>query len=154
MESPSPQAVEFNPSCSGPAHPNRPGTGPGYKNTEPGSILRWMETNNDSLFKQLKMLLDLLEPIKTPTVFLLSDPARYMTTASAVLKSLYPKLFHVTCVAYWLQNFAMKETFLFYNVNELTAKIKSATVKNNASQHSVLLLVTGIKLSLQNGEVG
>ena len=40
MESPntSPQVVELNPSCSGQAHLNRPGTGPGHKNTEPGSI--------------------------------------------------------------------------------------------------------------------
>ena len=29
----------INPSCLGQAHPNRPETGPGYKNTEPGSIL-------------------------------------------------------------------------------------------------------------------
>ena len=41
VESPntSPQAAKLNPSCSGQAHVNRPGTGPGYKNTEPGSIL-------------------------------------------------------------------------------------------------------------------
>ena len=40
MESPntSPQAVELNPSCSGQAHPNRSGTGPGNKNTEPERI--------------------------------------------------------------------------------------------------------------------
>ena len=40
MESPntSPQAVELNPNSSGQAHPNRPDTGLGYKNTEPGSI--------------------------------------------------------------------------------------------------------------------
>ena len=31
------QAVEVNPSCSRQAHPNRPGTGPGHKSTEPGS---------------------------------------------------------------------------------------------------------------------
>ena len=40
MESPntSPQEIEFNPSCWGQAHANRPGTGPGYESTEPGSI--------------------------------------------------------------------------------------------------------------------
>ena len=31
--------VELNPSCSGQAHPNRPGIGPGYKNMEPENIL-------------------------------------------------------------------------------------------------------------------
>ena len=41
MESPntSPQAIEFKPSCLGQAHPNKPGTGPGCKNMEPGCIL-------------------------------------------------------------------------------------------------------------------
>ena len=41
MESPntSPKVVEPNPSCLGQAHPIRPGTDPGYKNTEPGNIL-------------------------------------------------------------------------------------------------------------------
>ena len=41
MESPntSSQAVELYPSCSGQAHSNGPSTGPGHKNTEPGSIL-------------------------------------------------------------------------------------------------------------------
>ena len=31
---------------------------------------------------------------------LLSDAAKYMMAAVAILKSLYPKLFHVTCVAH------------------------------------------------------
>ena len=41
MESPNInlQSVKLNPSCSGQAHPNRPDTDSGYKNTEPGSIL-------------------------------------------------------------------------------------------------------------------
>ena len=40
MESPntSSQPVELNPSCSGQACPNRPGTSPRHKNTEPGRI--------------------------------------------------------------------------------------------------------------------
>ena len=40
MESPntSSQAVELNPSCSGQAHLNRSGTGPGHKNTDFGII--------------------------------------------------------------------------------------------------------------------
>ena len=40
MESPntSLQAVEFNSSCLGQAHSNRPGAGPRYKNTEHESI--------------------------------------------------------------------------------------------------------------------
>ena len=40
MDYTSPQAIKLNPSCSGQAHPNMPGTGPGYKVTEPGCTLR------------------------------------------------------------------------------------------------------------------
>ena len=41
MKSPNtiPLAVELNPNRSGQTHFNRPGTGPGCKNTEPGRIL-------------------------------------------------------------------------------------------------------------------
>ena len=39
---------------------------------------------------------------------LLSDAAKYMIAAGITLKSLYPKLFHVTCVAHLLHNCAMK----------------------------------------------
>ena len=34
-----PQAIELDQSCTGQAHSIRPGTGPGYGNTEPGCIL-------------------------------------------------------------------------------------------------------------------
>ena len=37
---------------------------------------------------------------------LLSDAAKYMVAAGITLKSLYPKLFHVTCVAHLLHNCA------------------------------------------------
>ena len=35
----SPQAIELNPSCSGQAHSNRPGTGHVYESMGPGCIL-------------------------------------------------------------------------------------------------------------------
>ena len=38
----------------------------------------------------------------------LSDAAKYMIAAGITLKSLYPKLFHVTCVAHLLHNCAVK----------------------------------------------
>ena len=33
------QAIELDPSCSGQAYSSRPGTGPGYRSTNPGCIL-------------------------------------------------------------------------------------------------------------------
>ena len=54
--------------------------------------------------------------------------------AGAILKSLYPKLFHVACVAHLLHNCAMKVESHFEDVDQLIAKIKSATVKHKNRQ--------------------
>ena len=61
---------------------------------------------------------------------LLSDAVKYMIVAGVTLKSLYPKLFHVTCVAHLLHNCAMKIKFYFEDVNQLIAKVKAVTIKN------------------------
>ena len=50
---------------------------------------------------------------------LLSDAAKYMIAAGITLKSLYPKLFHVTCVKHLLHNGAMKIKSHFKDVNQL-----------------------------------
>ena len=65
---------------------------------------------------------------------LLSDAARYTMAAGTILKSLYPKLFHVICVAHLLHYCAMKVKFYFHDVDQLTAKIKAAIVKNKTRQ--------------------
>ena len=48
---------------------------------------------------------------------LLSDAAKYMIAAGITLKSPYPKLFHVTCVAHLLHNCAMKIKSHFEDVD-------------------------------------
>ena len=48
---------------------------------------------------------------------LLSDAAKYMIAADITLKSLYPKLFQVTCVARLLHNCAMKIKSHFEDVD-------------------------------------
>ena len=65
---------------------------------------------------------------------LLSDAAKYMITAGITLKSLYPKLFHATCVARLLHNCAMKIKSHFEDVDQLIAKIKAVTIKNKTRQ--------------------
>ena len=57
-----------------------------------------------------------------------------MVAAGTVLKSLYPILFHVTCIAHPLHNCAMKVKSYFQDVDQLIAKIKTATVKNKTRQ--------------------
>ena len=63
-------------------------------------------------------------------VLLLSDAARYMTASAATLKILYPKLFHITCMAHLLHNCAEKVHSHFQEVDGLIATVKAATVKN------------------------
>ena len=65
---------------------------------------------------------------------LVSDATKYMIAAGIILKSLYPKLFHVTYVAYLLHNCAIKIKFHFEDVNQLIGKVKTVTVKNKSRQ--------------------
>ena len=64
----------------------------------------------------------------------LCDAAKYMTAAGITLKSLYPKLFHVTCVAHLLHNCAMKIKSHFEDVDQLIVKVKAVTIKNKTRQ--------------------
>ena len=65
---------------------------------------------------------------------LLSDVAKYMIAAVITLKSLYSKLFHMTCVAHLLHNCAMKIKSHFEDVDQLVAKVKAVTIKNKTRQ--------------------
>ena len=53
-----------------------------------------------------------------------------MIAAGITLISLYPKLFHVTCVAHLLHNCAMKIKSHFEDVDQLIAKVKAVTIIN------------------------
>ena len=57
-----------------------------------------------------------------------------MIAAGRTPKSLYPKLFHVTCVAHLLCSCAMKIKSHFEDVNQLIAKVKAVTIKNKITQ--------------------
>ena len=85
---------------------------------------------------------------------LLSDAAKYMIAAGITLKSLYPKLFHMTCVAHLFHNCAMKIKSHFKDVDQLIANIKAVTIKNKTRNANSLLLVTHLSLFLQDGEAG
>ena len=86
---------------------------------------------------------------------LLSDAAKYMITADITLKYLYPKLFHLSCVAHLLHNCAMKIKSDFEDVDQLIAKVKAVTIKNKTRQAKFsVILVTHLNLLLQDGEAG
>ena len=68
---------------------------------------------------------------------LLSDAAKYMIAAGITLKSLYPKLFHVTCVAHSLHYCTMKIKSHFEDVDQLIAKVKAVTIKNKTRQAKI-----------------
>ena len=57
-----------------------------------------------------------------------------MIAAGITLKSLYPKLFHLTCVAHLFHNCAMEIKSHFEDVDQLIAKVKSVTIKNKTIQ--------------------
>ena len=58
-----------------------------------------------------------------------------MIAAGVTLKSLYPKPFHVTCVAHLLlNNCAMKIKSHFEDADQLIAKVKAVTIKNITKQ--------------------
>ena len=57
-----------------------------------------------------------------------------MIAAGITLKSLYPKLFHVTCVKHLLHNCVMKIQSHFEDVDQLIAKVKTVTIKNNTRE--------------------
>ena len=57
-----------------------------------------------------------------------------MIAAGITLKSLYPKLFPVTYEAHLLHNCAMKIKSHFKDVDQLIAKIKAVTIKNETRQ--------------------
>ena len=66
---------------------------------------------------------------------ILSDAAKYMIAAGITLKFLYPKLFlHTTCVTHLLHNCAMKMKSHFEDVDQLIAKVKSVTIKNQTNK--------------------
>ena len=61
---------------------------------------------------------------------ILTDAARYMSSAGKTLKELYPSLMHVTCVARLLHNCAMRVRAHFKIIDEVITTIKAATIKN------------------------
>ena len=64
----------------------------------------------------------------------LSDAAKYTIAAGITLKSLYPKLFHMTCIAYLLYSCAMKNKSHFDDVDQLIANFKAVTIKNTTRE--------------------
>ena len=66
---------------------------------------------------------------------LLSDAASYMRASGGALKVLYPRLFHVTCLAHMLHNCAERIRSFFHDVDNLIARIKALTRKNKARRN-------------------
>ena len=85
---------------------------------------------------------------------LLSDAAKYMIAAGVTLKSLYLKLFHVTCVAHLLHKCAMKIKSDFEDVYQLIAKVKAVTIKNKTRQAKFSTVGYPPQPVLQDGETG
>ena len=69
-------------------------------------------------------------------VLLISDAARYMVSAGLTMKTMYPRLFHITCFAHLLHNCALRIKSNFQNVDFLIASVKALVVKNKARREA------------------
>lgn len=65
---------------------------------------------------------------------LISDAARYMTSAGKMLKSIYNNLFHITCVAHLYHNAAMKIMSNFIELNDFISGMQTVLCKNLTRQ--------------------
>ena len=79
-----------------------------------------------------------------------------MVAAGITLKSPYPKLFHMTCVAHLLHNCAVIIKSHFEDVDQPIAKIKAVTIKNKTTQAKFFAIgyPLGKSLFLQDEEAG
>ena len=64
--------------------------------------------NSNSIVQAVDDAVTSLEINRNSFCFSLCDAEKYMMAAGTILKSLYPNLFYVTCVAHLLHNCAMK----------------------------------------------
>lgn len=68
-------------------------------------------------------------------ILLLSDAARYMTSAAKKLAMFYENLLHVTCVIHLLHNCCMMIKNFFPNTNFLISNMKNLYIKNNSRKN-------------------
>ena len=93
------------------------------------------ETVNQSIIcMKTDDILRKLDIARENFLLLLSDATSYMTACTATLKVLYPRLFHVTCLAHMLRNCEEKVRSAFADVDNLVARVKAATIKNKSGQ--------------------
>ena len=90
--------------------------------------------NQTTVSSKIDDCLRILEIPRENFVLLISDAASYMVACSAVLKVLYPNMFHLTCLAHLLHNCAEKVRSYFTDVDNLIARVKAVTVKNKTRQ--------------------
>ena len=87
-----------------------------------------------SIYQEIYDSLRFMNVARNDICLLLSDAARYMVAAGSTLKNMYPQLFHVTCVAHLPHNCALLVKAKYPAVDNLTACVKAATIKNKTRQ--------------------
>ena len=90
--------------------------------------------NSNIILHTVNDILRLLEIKRVNFSLFLTDAARYMSLAGKTLKNLYLSLMHVNCIALFLRNSAISVTAHFKTIDEVTAAIKVATIKNKNSK--------------------
>ena len=67
---------------------------------------------------------------------LISDAASYMVSSTTNLKSLYPNMFHITCISHLIHNCCLKLRGNYKSIDRLISSIKAATVNNKDRYNS------------------
>ena len=90
--------------------------------------------NQSIICVKIDSILCKLDIARENFLLLLLDAASYVTACTATLKVLYPRLFHVTCLAHMLYNSAEKVHDAFTDIDNLVACVKAAITKNKSRQ--------------------
>ena len=89
-----------------------------------------LDAPNQTFFVRLEYSRHSKSDTREIFLLILADAARYMSSTGKTLKELHPSLMHVTCVAHFQHNCAMRVRAHFKNIDQVIATIKAATIKN------------------------
>ena len=104
--------------------------------------------NSNSTAQAVDDAVGFLEISRNSFCLLVSDAAKHMAAAGAILRFLYPKLFHVAHVKHLLHKRAMKSNFTLKMLTNLSQKSNQQMLKTNPVQPNSLLLVARLSLLL------
>ena len=90
------------------------------------------KVDSDNVLRMIHDAMIMMNVERGNVLLFISDAAPYMIRCGLTLKSLYPKLRHLTCLAHLIHNCSERVRGTFGAIDNLIATVKSATVKNRS----------------------